>query len=335
MNIYDIAKKSGVSIATVSRVLNDSDSVKQITKEKVISVIKEENYRPNAFARGLSAHSIKLIGVVCTDVSDAFFAKAVSILQGLLRELGYSVILCCTGESKEEMKSQLDYMLEKNIDAIFLIGSTFCDDNFAENIFSAAAKAPTFMINAKIDGENIYSVYSDEEASVSDTVNKLITSGKKNILYVYDALTPSAIAKLSGYVKGITQNNIEYNEELVVKAAKTIEGGKTAVKTAIKNGNVPDAVICAEDILAIGALKEMQKNKIKPCVIGFNNSFLCECASPTLSSIDNRLYDMCKTAVDVMIKVLNGEKVDKKYKLSAELILRESFKGEKQSGNNK
>ena len=102
----------------------------------------------------------------------------------------------------------------------------------------------------------------------------------------------------------------------------------------IENGNTPDAAICAEDILAIGALKEMQKNNLKPCVIGFNNSFLCECTSPTLSSIDNRLDDMCKAAVDMMTKVLSGEKVDKKYKLSAELILRESFKGAKQNGNN-
>lgn len=289
MNIYDIAKKSGVSIATVSRVLNGSDIVRRATKEKVLSVIEQENYRPNAFARGLSTDSIKLAGVVCTDVSDAFFAKAVSLLQGLLRELGYSVILCCTGDNENEVKKQLDYLLEKHIDAIFLIGSAFCDEKVSEHIVSVASAVPTFMINAKLDGENIYSIYSDEEISVSSAVDKLSASGKKNILYIYDALTPSSIAKLSGYVKGITQNGIAYNESLIIKSSKTIEGGKAAVKTALESGNTPDAVICAEDILAIGALKEMQKNKIKPCVIGFNNSFLCECTSPTLSSIDNRL----------------------------------------------
>lgn len=125
MNIYDIAKKSGVSIATVSRVLNDSDTVKSATKEKVLAVIKQENYRPNAFARGLSTDSIKLAGVVCTDVSDAFFAKAVSLLQGMLRKLGYSVILCCTGDNGAEVKAQLNYLLEKHIDAVFFIGSFF------------------------------------------------------------------------------------------------------------------------------------------------------------------------------------------------------------------
>ncbi len=170
-------------------------------------------------------------------------------------------------------------------------------------------QVPVFMINAKLDGENIY--YSDEGISVSSAVDKLVATGKKNILYIYDALTPSAIAKLSGYVKGITQNGIAYNEDLIIKSPKTIEGGKTAVKTAIETGNILDAAICAEDILAIGALKEMQKNKLRPCVIGFNNSFLCECASPTLSSIDNRFEDMCKMAVDVMTKVLSGEKAEK------------------------
>ena len=157
-------------------------------------------------------------------------------------------------------------------------------------------------------------------------MNALCATGKRNILYIYDALTPSAAAKLSGYIAGITKNGIAYDENLIIKTSKTIEGGKSAVKTAVKNGIVPDAVICAEDILAIGAMKEMQKHKTAPCAIGFNNSFLCECTSPTLSSIDNRLEDMCRMSVNMMKKVLKGEKTDKKYKLSAELVPRESFK---------
>src|SRR5574344_443348 len=97
MTIYDIAKACGVSIATVSRVLNNSDKVSEKTRKKVLAVIQEENYSPNPFARGLGLDSMKMIGLLCTDVADAFFAKAVSLVEPTLRARGFDVILGCTG----------------------------------------------------------------------------------------------------------------------------------------------------------------------------------------------------------------------------------------------
>ena len=101
MNIYDIASKAGVSIATVSRVLNGKGNVSEKTKEHVLKIIEEMGYTPNIFARGLGLNSIKMVGILCSDVSDIYYATAVSTLEKELRRGGYDSLLCCTGDNIE------------------------------------------------------------------------------------------------------------------------------------------------------------------------------------------------------------------------------------------
>ena len=97
MNIYDISKKAGVSIATVSRVINGSENVSEKTREKVLAIMKETGYTPNVFARGLTNNTIQTIGLLCADCSDHFLATAISYLERGFRANGYDCILCCTG----------------------------------------------------------------------------------------------------------------------------------------------------------------------------------------------------------------------------------------------
>ena len=102
MNIYDIAKLAGVSIATVSRVVNDSPKVSEKTKAKVRAVMEENNYTPNVFARGLGLNSMKTVGIVCPDVSDTYMAGCVAYLEKRLRSYGYDCILYCSGYEHED-----------------------------------------------------------------------------------------------------------------------------------------------------------------------------------------------------------------------------------------
>ena len=97
MTIYDISKKAGVSIATVSRVLNGSSNVSEKTKQKVLNVIEQCGYTPNAFARGLGLNTMKTIGIMCSDPTDMYLASAINFLETELRSQGYNSILCCTG----------------------------------------------------------------------------------------------------------------------------------------------------------------------------------------------------------------------------------------------
>ena len=122
MNIYDIAKLANVSIATVSRVVNDSPKVSQKTKEKVLAVMKENEYTPNAFARGLGLGTMKTVGIICPNISDTYMAKAISYLENSLHDHGYDCILGCSGFKQEEKESYVKLLLSKKIE----IGRASC-----------------------------------------------------------------------------------------------------------------------------------------------------------------------------------------------------------------
>lgn len=142
MNIYDIASKAGVSIATVSRVLNGKGNVSEKTKEHVLSIIEEMGYTPNIFARGLGLNSIKMVGILCSDVSDIYYATAVSTIEKELRQSGYDSLLCCTGDNIEDRKKSIDLLLSKRVDAILLVGSTFKEKSDNSHILDAAKTFP-------------------------------------------------------------------------------------------------------------------------------------------------------------------------------------------------
>ena len=105
MNIYDISKQAGVSIATVSRVINGNTNVSQKTKDKVLAVINECGYTPNAFARGLGLNTMNTVGILCPDSSDPYLAKSIYYLEQMLRQNGYDVLLCCTGYELSEKQN--------------------------------------------------------------------------------------------------------------------------------------------------------------------------------------------------------------------------------------
>ena len=166
MNIYDIAKLAGVSIATVSRVVNDSPKVSKKTKEKVLAVMRDNEYTPNAFARGLGLGTMKTVGIICPDISNIYMAKAVSYLENNLHDHGYDCILGCSGFKQEEKENYVKLLLSKKIDTLVMVGSTYAgngkDELDTDYIREAAEQTPVFMINAKVTGENIYSTHADD-----------------------------------------------------------------------------------------------------------------------------------------------------------------------------
>ncbi len=127
MNIYDISQLAGVSIATVSRVINGSDRVSARTRQKVLRVIEENGYTPNAFARGLGLNTMHTVGLLCADSSDPYLAQAVYNLEQELRLNGYDCLLCCTGYARETKEKYLDLLLSKRVDGLIFVGSQFTE----------------------------------------------------------------------------------------------------------------------------------------------------------------------------------------------------------------
>ena len=196
MTIYDISEKAGVSIATVSRVLNGSNNVSEKTKKKVLDVINQYEYTPNAFARGLGLNTMKTIGIMCADSSDLYLAKAIYYIEQKLRANGYDSILCCTGYDLATKASSMNLLITKKVDGIILVGSNFIYEKEEDNkyITDASAQVPVMLLNAAMDAPNVYSVVSDDFTSMYDATMEMIRSGVK-IFCISIILLPTVVRK--------------------------------------------------------------------------------------------------------------------------------------------
>lgn len=330
MNIYDIAEKAGVSIATVSRVLNGSPNVSAKTKANILRVMEEEGYTPNIFARGLGLNTMKMIGILCTDVSDIFYAKAVSIIENALRQYGYDSLLCSTGNKLGDKQKYIDLLLAKRVDALVLIGSTFKEESDNSHIEKAASKVPTVIINGLIDVPNTYCVTCDEYGAMYENVISLVKKGCHDILYLYDVESYSGMQKLNGYRAALKDCGLPVPSSLTLKVNKDPHAIEQSVIDFLNKHISFSAVLASEDLLAISAMHALSKYGYKvPTdipVIGFNNSLLCECAMPKLTSVDNMLDTLCTTAINVLRDVFDGKPVTPKMTLSAKLVERDTFK---------
>ena len=330
MNIYDIAKLADVSIATVSRVVNNSPKVSQKTKEKVLAVMKENEYTPNAFARGLGLGTMKTVGIICPDISDIYMAKAVSYLESNLHDHGYDCILGCSGFKQKEKESYVKLLLSKKIDTLILVGSTYAgsgrDESDTDYIREAAEQASVFMINAKVAGDNIYCTYADDFQATYEVTKAYLRRGKEKILFMYDSESFSARQKLAGYeaalqdagypvlgnLKFKTKNDIEYTKNMLLEYNKVLDF---------------DSVLATDDGIAVGAVKYAKIKRLsipeKLSITGYNNSILALCSDPELTSVDSKLGVMCRKTVERMIDLLENEaQIEKNVCVPCEIVRR-------------
>ena len=331
MTIYDISKKAGVSIATVSRVLNGGSNVSPKTKQKVLDVINECGYSPNVFARGLGLDSMNCVGILCADSSDIYLAKAVYYIEQALRASGYNAILACTGYSLETRKASLAMILKQRADCVILVGSSFIESNDADNAYirEAADKIPVMLLNADFDYPNVYCTLCDDFKSTMDATLWLLEHKRKKILYLYNSHSYSAIRKLSGYRSAILMKEMELDkkhEQFYEGGRDDIDGMRDFLLSLEKKKIEFDAILCADDSLASGALKyaKIAKRSIPKdlAVIGYNNSILTVTCEPELTSVDNHLEDQCNQLVKSCIQVLSGTETPRKVIFSGELVER-------------
>lgn len=331
ITIYDISEKAGVSIATVSRVLNGSSNVSEKTKKKVLDVMNQYEYTPNAFARGLGLNTMKTIGVMCADSSDLYLAKAVYYIEQNLRSNGYDSILCCTGYDLETKEKCINLLISKKVDSIILIGSNFIYENESDNkyISNAAAEVPVMLLNATFDTPNVYSIVSDDYTAVYEATKEMITSGFENIIYFYNSTTYSAKRKLAGFrtameEKGLLKSGNQL--QFYSGSLEDIHSMENHLRKVREKGLNFNGVIASEDSLALSAVKYALSEDLKVpddfSVIGYNNSMLTQCCSPELTSIDNKLETLCQHLITTLLGILNGNEMPKKTVFSGEIVHR-------------
>ena len=331
MTIYDISKKAGVSIATVSRVLNGSENVRPATRKKVMDVIEKYDYTPNAFARGMGLHSLHTIGILCADSSDLFLAKAVYYLEQELQANGYESLLCCTGYNLDARKNYVNLILSKKVDSIILVGSNFIGTKEEENqyIKDGSTQVPIMLLNAALDYPNVYSTLCDDFSTMFDATSAMLNAGISDILYLYNSYSYSGKKKLGGFKAAMEAQSIPNYEDLIYfydGNSQDMEQISDFVDRIAKSGKQFHGVITSDDTLAIGCMKYAQKNDLQiPAdlsVIGYNDSLLTACCTPELTSIDNKLETQTHQLVQTLLGVLEGREMPKKSLFSGRLVER-------------
>lgn len=316
MNIYDIAEIAGVSIATVSRVLNDSPNVAEKTKLRVRGVMEEYGYVPGGFTKRLGLNALKTIGLICPDAADDYMAKAVAHMERSLREYGYDSLLYCSGYDYEDCRFAVNAMLRRQLDALVLIGSVYADDDpdseRVQYIREAAKQIPVFLINGYVRGENICCAVCDDYGASRTAVEAMIASGRRRILFLTDMDTVSTNLKRRGCQDALAQAGLALRGDVNVGLANQIN------QTCSHLLRLPDldvdGIFAANDALAAGALKYAGRRGLTVpgdlCIIGYNNSELSVCCSPELTTVDSREVRLCQIAMDSIKLRLGGKHMD-------------------------
>lgn len=325
MNIYDIAKEAGVSITTVSRVINKKGYVSEKTRKKIQDVLDRNEYQPSGIARGLATGSMKTVAIVVVDVRVPHYALTSYIMEQKLSEEGYMVLVCTTGEEEEDCRKYLRMLAQRQVDGIILVGSIFnrlCDDetlNLLSNI-------PIVMANGKIDRENIYGVLVDEAYGMELATAHLYKTGRRKLAYVIDKYTNAADRKLEGYIREMKRLGYENPEKDVYRTPYGLEGG--AQIAGILKEKEYDGVVFGEDLTAVGAMNEWRNQGIKIpeeiALIGCNNSEYSYICNPPLTTVNNIGEVLSELTVQMLLDVLSKKKELASLVVLPELVIRET-----------
>jgi LacI family transcriptional regulator len=328
VTLKDIAKRAGVTSATVSMVINNKPNISQTTRKKVLSIAKELNYYPNVIARGLATKRSNAIGVIVPNLASSFVVRVLQGIKSTNRDLNYTVLLFDTIGQKES-EAQLFQRLarERRIDGVILISATVTDEEL--NVF-AEESVPGIVVARQCD--KIDCVYVNNEQGAKDAVNYLISKGHSVIACVVSAkLGLPMEERLSGYRKSLAEKAIPFRQELVFSVDEDNMNDGAAIFAKLKaiQPAVTAVFVPAGDMVAIGILKEAKKNGLRVpedlAVVGYDDLPAAEVIEPSLTTVRQPKLEMGDYAINMIVDKIEGREAGLKQKeLPTKLIVRES-----------
>ena len=327
MNIYDIAREAGVSIATVSRVLNHKNTVSPATRARVEQVLAQHSYTPSAIARGLVSKSMRTVAILTVDIRFPHYANTAYTIEREFSHRGYDVILCNTGGDREAVLRYLRAVLKKQVDGIVLVGSVFNAICHGEEMRGLLARVPVVLANGKLDLPNASAVLVDDQRGTGLAVEHLVGQGRRALFYIQDKHTGSAEEKCRGFLRAMERAGLD-TAGRVIRTGDTLEDGMQAAR-AILDGPLPcDAIVCGEDMTAAGALKTLLRAGVsvpgQVAVTGYNNSayaYLCE---PALTTVDNKGPQVALLCVQLLESCIEKGGTAATVTVQPELVLGET-----------
>lgn len=327
ITIYDIAKMADVSASTVSRVINNNPNVAKKTRTKILKLLETYNYVPNEAARGLVKQSSHMVGILITDIRTTQHTNGIYYLQRELADEDYTCLIYNTGRNEEEWKKYVQALSQRKVDAAVLMGSIYQTETMRALIETYLPTTPVVLCNGFLEGPNIYGILADEFKGVSDCVHLLSEKKRRHTAFISNQLTPSNTEKLNGYKDGIRRYYPGESPVVYVTGNESVEIYHETRKLMQEHPET-DSIIYADDTLALAGLRSLaDMGKSVPgdiAVIGINNSQFAELSIPTLTSLDNLLYDISSNAARNILAILSGRKASKKMVICAEIVERQS-----------
>lgn len=333
ISIRDVAQRSGVSIATVSNVLNNRCNVSDELRAKVLQAVEDLDYVANPIARSMRNSKTFIIGVIVVDLNCIFFAPMLKGIQNVTSKAGYSIITYDSNYDGELEKRYVRMMKNNLADGLIIAGLSDAENkSFYERIMRTDTGRPFPIVSLEnnLCDIGIDSVYIDNEAAALTAASHLIELGCRRILHIKaPRATSSHSLRCMGYRKALSQAGIPYDPSLEVNGDFSAASGYNVVQAMLRTGVSFDGIFAANDQMAVGAIRALCNAKIpvpeKVKIVGFDNTFISSIVNPSLTTINVPIYKMGMAAATQLLERLESPGSNAvSIRMDYELIIRRS-----------
>jgi LacI family transcriptional regulator len=335
-SITQVARLAGVSIATASRVVSEADyPVSAGTRERVLTAARELDYVPNALARGLLKSQIPVVGVIVHDITDPYFAEVVRGVEDAAESGGYLVITCSSERVGAREASYVRLLRSMRAAGVIFAGSGMDDPASVEELprhVAALRASGAAVVHLSPHTQGAPEISVDNQAGIASMVAALVGLGHRRIVFMAGpASLYVARERLLGYRRGLAEAGIPVDEKLIVDTGFSAEAGARAIDDVfaaqLEPGTDFTAILCANDLLALGALQRLHEHGIDVpgdvSVAGFDDIPVAAMTAPSLSTVRLPLREMGRRGFDVAIRSLTGEQIQPQL-LPTEVVMRDS-----------
>ncbi len=324
--IQEVAKEAGVSVATVSRVINESPKVSPKTRDAVLAAIKKLNYEPNLLGRNLRLMQTRMVLVLLPTISNPFYAPIVKGIEDIAHKNGFNVMLCNTNSDVARERVYIDLLKNRLADGVIFFAPTIEDDKLSE----IAATFPVVQCCEYKKEARASHVAINNEAAAYTAVRHLISIGHRKIgLISCKNSFISTAEREEGFKRALIEQNIIVDPTMIKYGNYGFSSGLRAMKHYLSSDNIPTAVFCISDSMAIGAIKAIREKGLRVpsdiAVVGFDDITFAHMFSPSLTTIAQPKYDLGCVSMELLLKQMSGEFDNpQSIYLKHELIVRES-----------
>ena len=308
--IRDIAIRLNIAISTVSRALRNAPDVNPETKKAVLDMAKHLNYEPNRVAQSLRIKKTNTLGVIVPEIVMHFFSSAISGIQEYAAQHNYSTMICQSIESYATEQSNIQMLISNRVDGLLIsLSGETKDYSHLEHLLSR--KIPIVLFDRVAEELPVSKVIVDDFGAARNAVEHLIKTGCKRVAYIGGPPTLLISRKREqGYREALRQGSLEQDESLIVNC-NDLHSPDTAVHQLLQRSNLPDAIFCMNDPIAIRTLTILKEKKIKTpeeiSVIGFTDEPVSKYIEPSLTTVAQPAYEIGRTAAELFINQVNSD----------------------------